>query len=83
MTVFPEGGQLKALYADNEGHVIHYRVAPATEGEGAVFLSEGPGPRFRMTLQRKRGDRVGIRFEIAPNGKDFSTYIEASAVKKR
>jgi hypothetical protein len=83
MTVFAEGGQLKALYADNEGHVIRYLVAKTAEGEGAVFLSEGPGPRFRMTCLRKSEDLIAIKFEIAPPGKDFSTYIEAAARRKR
>jgi hypothetical protein len=81
MTIYPEGGLLKALYADNEGHVIHYGVAKA--GDGAVFLSEGPGPRFRMTLTPKPADLLGIRFEIAPPGTDFSTYIEAPAKRSR
>ena len=83
MTIFTEGGQLKALYTDNEGHVIHYAITQAAEDEGAVFLSEGPGSRFRMTFLRKRADLVTIKFEIAQPGKDFATYVEANARKKR
>lgn len=83
LTVFPEGGRLKALYTDNEGHVIHYGITPAPDGEGAVLLSEGPGPRFRMTLLRKGAGRVSIRFEIAPPGGEFATYLEAGARKRR
>lgn len=83
LTLFTEGGQLKALYVDNEGHVIHYSVAKAPEGEGVVFTSDGPGPRFRMTNLRKGADLISIRFEIAPPGKDFATYIEAQARRKR
>ena len=81
MTIYAEGSALKALYVDNEGHVIHYGVTK--EGDGAVFLSEGPGPRFRMTMAPKSADLLGIRFEIAPPGKDFSTYIEATAKRTR
>ena len=78
MTIFAEGGQLKALYLDNEDHVIRYLVTGTPEG--AVFTSEpGPGPRFRMTYQRKTESLATLRFEFAPPGKPeaFSTYIEA------
>ena len=78
MTLFAEGGQLKALYADNEGHVIRYLVAPVAGG--VAFTSEaGPGPGFRLTYQKKDDSLVTLRFEIAPPGKPgvFATYLEA------
>ena len=78
-TVYPERGELKALYVDNEGHAIHYTVAAAPGGDGAVLLSEGPGPRFRLSYLKQGADRIAIRFEIAPPGKDFATYLEAGA----
>jgi hypothetical protein len=78
MTLFSEGGQLKAFYADNEGHIIRYLL---TEVAGGVaFTSEPtPGPRFRLTYLRKSDALVTLRFEIAPPTKPdaFSTYIEA------
>jgi uncharacterized protein YndB with AHSA1/START domain len=82
MTVFAEGGQLKALYLDNEEHVIRYLVAKIPEG--VTFTSEpGPGPRFRLTYLRKAESLVSVRFEFAPPGKPeaFSTYIEAALRK--
>lgn len=82
MTLFQEGGQLKALYLDNEGHVIRYLVA--TVPSGVAFTSEpGPGPRFRLTYLRAAEDRVTLRFEIAPPGKPeaFATYLEAATRK--
>ena len=70
---------LRATYYDNEGHTIPYTVT-AAEGN-AVFVSEGgpTGMRYRMTYIPAAPGQVKIRFEIAPPGKDFSTYIEASA----
>ncbi|HEY3400008.1 MAG TPA: hypothetical protein VGK03_05195 [Geothrix sp.] len=82
LTVFAEGGQLKALYLDNEDHVIRYLVAGTPEG--AVFTSEtGPGPRFRMTYLKKAESLVSLRFEFAPPGKPeaFTAYIEATLRK--
>ena len=70
---------LRATYYDNEGHTIAYGVTAA--GAGVVFLSEGPPamPRFRMTYTPAPPDKLAIKFEIAPPGKEFATYIEASA----
>lgn len=84
ITVYPEGGQLKALYVDNEGHVIHYTVTAS--GDGAVFLSEpGPGPRFRLTYHGVGPDTAALSFEIAPPGKPeaFTTYLQATTRRKR
>lgn len=78
MTLFVERGQLKALYLDNEAHVIRYDVAPVPEG--VAFTSETtPGPRFRLTYLQKSEGLVTLRFEIASPGKPeaFSTYLEA------
>jgi len=79
MTLFAEGGQLKALYLDNEDHVVRYLVTAVPSG--VAFTSEpGPGPRFRLTYLKGADEgRVSLRFEIAPPGKPeaFSTYLQA------
>lgn len=82
MTIFAEGGQLKALYLDNEEHAIHYLVA--TVPWGVAFTSEpAPGPRFRLTYLQTPRSTVTVRFEIAPPGapEDFKTYLEATTRK--
>ena len=78
LTVFAEGGQLKALYLDNEDHVIRYTVTASPET--VVFTSEpAPGPRFRLSYLRKAADVVTVKFEFAPPSKPeaFATYLEA------
>jgi len=82
LTTYAEGAALRALYLDNEGHVIHYTVTATAEG--AAFLSEpGPGPRFRLTYRATGPNRVHIRFEIAPPGKPeaFVTYVEGTSTR--
>lgn len=77
LTCFPESGQLKALYLDNEDHVIRYLVKAVPEG--VAFTSEpAPGPRFRLSYLRKSENLVTVRFEIAPpsNPEAFATYLE-------
>ena len=78
LTLFAEGETLKALYLDNEDHVIRYLVTAAPEG--VAFTSEpAPGPRFRLTYLRKSEALVTVRFEIAPPAapEAFKTYLEA------
>ena len=80
----PPETKLRALYFDNEGHTIHYTVEPAANGNRVRFVSDGSTsqPRYRFTYLKTGDDRVGIRFEIAPPGKEFSTYVEATARRK-
>ncbi len=80
MVLYPESGKLRADYWDNEGHAIHYTVT--TEPGSATFVSDGPGPRFRLTYSAKSADKVAIKFEIAPPGGEFKTYLEGTARKK-
>ncbi|PWT98326.1 MAG: hypothetical protein C5B51_29530 [Terriglobia bacterium] len=79
-----ESQRLRAMYFDNEGHVISYTVKPIESG-GVVLESEGPQnvTRYRMTYRASSADRVRIGFEIAPPGKDFAGYIEATARRER
>lgn len=81
MIIYHDGSahDLRAIYFDNEEHIIHYAVR--SSGNSAVFLSEGSpdAPHFRLTYTSAGPDRLKVKFEIAPPGKDFATYIEASA----
>lgn len=84
MIIYRQGdsGPLRAMFFDNEGHTIAYSVT-TSEGK-AVFLSEdSPGPHFRLTYSRSDPDHVKLKFEIAPPGKEFSTYIEAGVHREK
>ncbi len=76
------GQPLKAIYFDNEGHVLHYAIATPTADE-VVFLSEvGPGPRFRLTYALKNGVLLG-RFQIQPPGQEgWTSYLEWSGARE-
>ena len=75
------GQPLKAIYFDNEGHVIHYDVS-APDAMTAVFLSvPGPGPRFRLVYQLKGGVMTG-KFQMQmPGQEDWKSYLEWSGGK--
>ena len=77
------GQPLKAIYFDNEGHVIHYNVttpAPTT----VVFLSDGsqPGPQFRLTYELKDATMSG-KFQMhLPGQAEWKSYLEWSGGRK-
>jgi hypothetical protein len=80
----PERG-FRAIYVDNEGHVINYIVTSTLEPKGAVFISdEAPGaPRFRLTYRMKADATVGVTFEMAPPGSaEFKVYVEGTGRRR-
>ena len=79
----PVGRALKAIYFDNEGHVINYEVttpAPNT----AILLSPAsqPGPQFRLVYELKGRVMLG-KFQMRmPGQSDFKSYLEWSGERK-
>ena len=77
------GQTLKAIYFDNEGHVIHYIVSTPTP-TSAVFISDAsvPGPQFRLVYELK-GTVMSGRFQMHMPGKaEWTSYLEWSGAKK-
>jgi hypothetical protein len=83
--VYPDtpGESYKAIYLDNEGHVIHYDVSTPT-ATTAVFLSSPaqPGPQFRLSYELKGLTMYG-KFQLRmPGETEFRSYLEWSGEKK-
>ena len=83
--VYAEGadGALKAIYFDNEGHVIHYDVSTPAEN-AVVFLSpaDPAKPQFRLTYTLKDGAMAGA-FAVRPPGQiDWKPYLTWSGAKQ-
>jgi hypothetical protein len=77
------GQPLKAIYFDNEGHVIHYDVSTPS-ATTAVFLSDSsqPGPQFRLMYELK-GQVMSGKFQIRmPGQKEWKSYLEWSGSKQ-
>ncbi len=87
MVVYHEAGVAKAFYADNEGHVIHYRVSLSADKKRITFLSEQATgeARYRLTYEDVSLDTVKVVFEIAPPDKpdQFSKYVEGIVRRKK
>ena len=88
MIVYHSGdGSNRAIYFDNEGHIINYDIAFSPDSSSVTFVTGiiPSEPRYRLTYSRGVNETVEIRFEIAPPGKPeaFSKYIEAKARRKQ
>ncbi len=86
MVIYQEPEATRAIYFDNEGHVIHYAVGLSKDQTTLTFLSEPSpsAPRFRFTYNKVKNDSMTFRFDIAPPGKPeaFSKYLEGSLHRK-
>jgi hypothetical protein len=83
MIVYPEspGSQMKAVYFDNEGHVINYSV---TFPEGAIVLTSQKTenmPVFRLTYTSLDKETVDTNFEMSRDGEHFMTYVRGKSRK--
>jgi hypothetical protein len=83
LIVYPEGGTTRAVYFDNEDHVIHYTVEPSKDPKSLALVSDkvAGATRFRLVYVATAGGGLVIRFEIAPPDKPdaFATYLEGTA----
>lgn len=78
-------GPDRAIYFDNEGHVIHYTLEAASAPGQATFVSDAVAgmPRFRLTYRLNDDGTVNIAFAIAPPGAaEFKTYLEGAARRR-
>jgi hypothetical protein len=77
------GEPLRAIYFDNEGHVIHYAVS-TPNSTTAIFISEpsSSGPQFRLVYELKDAVMSG-KFQMRMPGQvEWKSYLEWSGAKK-
>jgi hypothetical protein len=84
MIIYDRSSKLKAIYFDNEKHVINYNVEFAENK--VIFTSEELKgiPQFRLTYEGAGDNKMKLYFDIAPPnapGK-FGSYISAELHKK-
>jgi hypothetical protein len=71
----------KAIYFDNEGHIINYSV---TQSDKSIVLTSDKvanAPVFRLTYTFLNNNTVDTRFEMSQDGEKFMTYIEGVSRK--
>lgn len=74
------GNPDKAIYFDNEGHVINYSVTFPNERD-IVFTSDKITnvPVFRLTYSAVDSNTVNIVFDMSQDGENFRTYVEGKS----
>jgi hypothetical protein len=85
ITYKEETGEMRAIYFDNEGHTIHYKVTLSPDGDIAYISDAIPeAPRFRMSYLKGDAGEYTTRFAIAPpnNPEGFVTHVEGQAKRK-
>jgi hypothetical protein len=84
LIVYPKvGGAYSAIYFDNEGHVISYKI-PKAEPGNIIFESEGTEKemRFKLTYALQPDGGVEIGFALAAPGQAFKPYLSGLAYRK-
>ncbi len=77
------GKPYRAIFFDNEGHVIHYGVS-VPHPASVAFTSDPstPGPEYRLSYELK-GEVMFGKFDIRMPGRtEFTTYLEWSGGRK-
>jgi len=78
------GPPYRAIYFDNEGHVIQYEASTPSPTT-VVFLTNGPRtePSFRLTYELKGSTMYG-KFQMRlPGQAEFTSYLEWSGGKQK
>jgi hypothetical protein len=87
MIIYPDKSETpdKAIYFDNEGHVINYSIT--YEGNSIILTSEPMNDlsKVRFTYTKIDDNNVKMKFEISVTGQPdaFKTYLEGSAHKEK
>ncbi len=77
---------IRAIYFDNEGHIINYSIKFSDDQNSLIFVSDidSKTPHYRFTYKKINNQKLNFKFEIAPPGKpdEFSNYLEGTAHRK-
>jgi hypothetical protein len=82
MIIYPGSNSTRAIYFDNEGHVINYAIT--LSNKAVTFISDRIQnmPVFKLSYSLVNPQSVIIKFEMSQDGETFKTYLEGSASKR-
>jgi hypothetical protein len=83
MVVYPDfsGNSSKAIYFDNEGHVINYGISLADSSVVMTSDKALNAPVFRLTYRLRKNKAITVKFEMSQDGEKFMTYTEGKCVR--
>ena len=76
----PGEAQFRAIYFDNEGHIIHYTLTFPTKQPAVVLESESSetSPRARLTYEMVAHDTLVTEFFVAAPGGELVSHIKGT-----
>ncbi len=79
----PDEAQFRAIYFDNEGHTINYKVSSPARQPAVIFESEGDehSPRARLVYEASEGGALTIEFFVAPPGGELVSHVKGKVVR--
>ncbi len=74
----PTESQFRAIYFDNEGHVIHYAVSFPAKQPAVVFTSEATdtSPPAQLVYELLPDGSLSIEFFVAPPGGKLESHVK-------
>ncbi|HCW07863.1 MAG TPA: hypothetical protein DGG95_10930 [Cytophagales bacterium] len=82
MIVYPDAsGSSVAIYFDNEGHVINYKVLHADSTVVMQSDKQNSSPVFKLTYRLLKDKSINVKFEISRDGENFTTYTNGRCIK--
>ncbi len=72
--------QLRAIYFDNEGHIIHYTLVFPEKQPAVVFESEASevSPRARLTYRVAADGTLETEFSVAAPGGQLLSHVKGT-----
>jgi hypothetical protein len=76
----PGEAPFRAIYFDNEGHIIHYTLAFPARQPGVVFESEAgdTSPRARLVYETAGEDTLVTEFFVAAPGGELLSHVKGT-----
>lgn len=76
------GNPSKAIYFDNEGHIINYQLEISANTVTLTSEKSDNSPIFRLTYSLLEDGKFNTKFEISQDGLNFMKYLEGNSIKK-
>ena len=86
LTIYHDQGSsgTRAIYFDNEGHVIHYTVTNPVPDSMVVFETDPSdgAAQFKLIYAQLPGGMLNIEFFVAPPGREMKLYLQGTAKRE-
>jgi hypothetical protein len=82
LVIYQQSGepQIRAIYFDNEGHIIHYTLSFPEKQPGVVFESEA-SPRARLVYKVAEDDTLVTEFSVAAPGGELLLHVKGTVIR--